>query len=95
MPACKGTAIERTDTAMSDNPDGRRWVAGLNQSVKLIRAGKAKKIYLAIDADRAFKERVQEEVRESGGVAVDMRYSAAEIASFAGIDVDTAILTEY
>ena len=79
---------------MSDSSDGRRSVAGYNQFAKLIRRGKAVKVYLAKDADPVFAMKVRNNVRSSKGVVLDVNFSAAQLAEKAGVDVPTAIVTE-
>jgi ribosomal protein L7Ae-like RNA K-turn-binding protein len=65
---------------------------GLNQSLKLIRAGKAKRVLLAYDADEVFKDKVVNAAAEYG-VPVDMSRSSDELSKFAGIDVPAAVVT--
>ena len=47
---------------MSDSSCGRRRIAGYNQFVKLVRHGKAVKVYLASDADVRFAESIKREL---------------------------------
>lgn len=80
---------------MSDSSDGRSWVIGVNQSLKLIRSGKAKKVILAKDADLMFATKVKEEIKKAGNIEVDSRYTSHQLAEKAGVEVPTAIITEY
>ncbi len=80
---------------MSDSSDGRSWVIGINQSLKLIRSGKAKRVILAKDADTAFSTRVMYELKKAGVLDIDNRYTSRQLAEKAGVDVPTAIITEF
>lgn len=80
---------------MSDGTDGRSRVIGVNQSLKIIRSGKAKKVILAKDADASFINKIKNEIRKVGGVEIDARYDSSQLAQAAGVDVPTAIITEY
>jgi len=80
---------------MSDSSEGRSWVIGVNQSLKLIRSGKAKRVILAKDADVIFASRVKNEVKKAGDIEVDTRYTSHQLAEKAGVDVPTAIITEF
>jgi len=79
---------------MSDG-DGRSWVVGVNESLKLIRSGKAKKVILARDADTSFSSKIINEVKKAGEIRVDTRYTSKQLAKKAGIAVPTAIITEF
>ncbi len=68
---------------------------GFNQSVKLIRQGKASKIYLASDADRMFAAKVKDEIRRVGYIEIDESMSADRLGEMAGIEVPAAIITIY
>ncbi len=81
---------------MQQSSDGGSTMAvGFNQSVKLIRSGKAKKIYLASDADRFFAAKVKDEIRKSGYVETDESMTALRLGEMAGIEVPAAIITIY
>lgn len=73
---------------------GAERVAGLNQSLRLIRQGKARRVYLAGDADRAFAMRVLEALRDAPGCELVLTYTAAELAELAGVEVPTAVIAE-
>jgi ribosomal protein L7Ae-like RNA K-turn-binding protein len=80
---------------MSESSDGRSWVIGVNQSLKLIRSGKAKRVILAKDADAIFVVKVKSAVKKAGDIEVDTRYTSHQLAEKAGVDVPTAIITEF
>ncbi len=75
--------------------DGSTMAVGLNQSVKLIRSGKAQKVYLASDADRFFIAKVKDEIRRAGYVETDESLTAVRLGEMAGIEVPAAIITIY
>ena len=75
--------------------DGSTMAVGLNQSVKLIRSGKAQKVYLASDADRLFIAKVKDEIRKAGSVETDESLTAVRLGEMAGIEVPAAIITIY
>lgn len=79
---------------MADS-DGRSWVAGRNQSLRVIRSGKAKRVILAKDAEASFMAKILNEVRKAGTVELDMSYTSKQLAEKAGVDVPTAIITEF
>ena len=79
---------------MSDSTCPRRRIAGYNQFVKLLRRGKAKKVYLASDADVFFADGVRRELKAHPEVSLDTTKSLSELAQMAGVDVPTAVITE-
>jgi ribosomal protein L7Ae-like RNA K-turn-binding protein len=79
---------------MSDG-DGRSKVIGVNQSLKLIRSGKAKKVILARDAETSFITRILNEIKKAGEVELDTSFTSRQLAEQAGVDVPTAIITEF
>lgn len=79
---------------MSDSSCGRRRVAGYNQFVKLLRRGKAVKVYLANDADVFFAEGVRRELAERKGVVLDTSHSSDDLAAMVKVEVPTAVVTE-
>ena len=79
---------------MSDSTCSRRRVAGYNQFVKLVRRGKAVKVFLANDADYYFSESIKRELEGRVGVLLDEGYTAKELAEMAGVEVPTAVITE-
>ena len=81
---------------MQQSSEGDSTMAvGFNQSVKLIRSGKALKVYLASDADRMFTAKVKDEIRKAGYVETDDSMTALRLGEMAGIDVPAAIITIY
>lgn len=79
---------------MTDS-DGRSWVVGKNQSLRIIRSGKAKKVILAKDAEASFTAKILNEIKKAGVVEIDTSYTSKQLAEKAGIDVPTAIITEF
>ncbi len=79
---------------MSDNPCPRRRIAGYNQFVKLLRRGKAIKVYLANDADVYFADGVKRELKAHPEVLLDNTHTCDDLAAMAGVDVPTAVITE-
>ncbi len=79
---------------MSDSSDSRRSFAGFNQFSKLVRCGKAVKVYLAKDADPMFVRKVKNELSKAKGVSLDTHFNSAQLAEKAGTEVPTAIITE-
>ncbi len=78
---------------MSDSPSCRRRIAGLNQFLKNVRKGKALKVYLANDADGYFAESIKRELKGTN-IELETRYNSADLATMAGVDVPTAVITE-
>ncbi|MEG2004009.1 MAG: ribosomal L7Ae/L30e/S12e/Gadd45 family protein [Clostridia bacterium] len=68
-------------------------VVGINQSIKLIRRNKAKKVYLANDVDELFKKKVMCEIANVYSIEIDTTYSASELAEREGIAVPCSIVT--
>ncbi|MDD5916096.1 MAG: hypothetical protein PUC63_01015 [Clostridiales bacterium] len=79
---------------MQQTGDGSM-IVGFKQSVRLIRSGRARKVFLASDADRIFTAKVKDEIRKSGYVELDVTKTAACLGEMAGIDVPAAIITIY
>lgn len=73
--------------------DDRIWEAGWNRAQKLLRKGLTKTLYLAMDADPAFAERVMHEAQKAG-ISPDQTKTGKELAELAGVDVFTAVLSE-
>jgi len=84
----------KRDWDMTDS-DGRSWVVGRNQSLRIIRAGKAKRVILAKDAEPSFTAKILSEARKAGVVEIDTSYTSKQLAEKAGIAVPTAVITEY
>ncbi len=80
---------------MSEGAEGRSRVVGKNQSLKVIRSGKAKKVMLARDADSCFSRSILEEAKKVGLTDIDITHTSQELAKQAGVEVPTAIITEY
>lgn len=79
---------------MSNSSNGRRRIAGLNQFLKNIRRGNALRVFLASDADTYFAESVKNELKAHPEVELETRYDSDDLATMAGVDVPTAVLTE-
>ncbi|MBE6692628.1 MAG: 50S ribosomal protein L7ae-like protein [Ruminococcaceae bacterium] len=77
-----------------DKTDVRKRVAGYNQFLKLVRRGKAVKVYLASDADTFFKIGVKSELSGKQNLKLDEHYTAKQLAEMAGVEVPTAVITE-
>ena len=78
---------------MSDSSSGRRSVAGYNQFLKLVRRGRAKKVLLACDCDPRFRSAVLAELATHPEIILDQSETASKLASIAGVDVPTAVIT--
>lgn len=74
--------------------DDRIREAGWNRAQKLMRKGMLKKLWLASDADRAFAERVRTEAAKAG-ISPDQSKTGLQLAVMAGVEVYTAVLSEY
>ena len=76
----------------SDNGDIPRenFVAGLKQSVRLLKAGRAAKVLLAYNADSRIAEEISAVCREKG-IVPDASKSMAEIGLLCGIEVGCAV----
>ena len=79
---------------MSDSSCGKKLVAGFNQFSKLVRRGKAVKVYLAKDADIFFINGVRAELSGNNTVELNTEYTCDRLAELAGVEVPTAVLTE-
>ena len=79
---------------MSDSSCEQRRVAGYNQFVKLVRRGKAVKVYLANDADVFFQEGVKRELATRREVVLDTKHSSDDLAAMVNVEVPTAVVTE-
>ena len=64
-------------------------VIGVKQSRKAVREGRAKRVYLACDADPAITEPVAESCR-CAGIPVEAEHTMAQLGRACGIDVPTA-----
>lgn len=79
---------------MSDSSCGGKRVAGYNQFVKLVRRGKAVKVWLASDADSVFAENIRRELALNPQIVLDESRNSKQLAKSAGVDVPTAVITE-
>ncbi|MBQ5838058.1 MAG: hypothetical protein IIW39_05225 [Clostridia bacterium] len=79
---------------MIDSTGPRRRIAGYNQFVKLVRRGKAVKVYLASDADVFFTEGVKRELAGRPEIILDVTHTADDLAAMAKVEVPTAVITE-
>ncbi len=79
---------------MSDSSCGRKRIAGFNQFAKLVRRGKALKVYLANDADLFFVTGVKNELEGNKNVVLDTSFNSEQLAEMAGVEVPTAVITE-
>ncbi len=77
-----------------DKTGDRKRVAGYNQFLKLVRHGKAVKVYLAMDADSYFSMGVKGELSGKHNIKLDENYTSKQLAEMAGVEVPTAVITE-
>ena len=68
--------------------DGK--AVGLNQTKKLLKAGLAETVYIAVDADGHIREEIKA-MCHAGGVKVDETKNMAALGQICGIDVDCAV----
>ena len=68
------------------------FVAGLKQSLKMIQAGKAKKVYLASDADFYLSTKISDACIDKG-TDIEVSYSMSELGKKCKIAVDAAVVT--
>ncbi len=66
-------------------------VIGVKQSRKVLRDGRARKVYLACDADPALTEPIAQTCKEQA-VDVDMDYSLSQLGLACGITVGAAVV---
>lgn len=79
---------------MSDSTGPRRRIAGYNQFIKLVRRGKAVKVYLASDADVFFSDGVKRELDGHPEIILDVTHTSDDLAAMAKVEVPTAVITE-
>lgn len=79
---------------MSDNDPGLRKVAGYNQFIKLVRRGKAKRVFLASDAELLFASNVRRELSAHPEIKLDETHSSLSLAEITGVEVRTFVVTE-
>ncbi len=70
--------------------NGALRVVGVKQSLRALREGRAKKVFLACDADPALTGRVEALCAE---VAVERGYTMTQLGTAAGIAVGAAVVT--
>lgn len=68
--------------------DGK--AVGLNQTKKLLKAGLAETVYIAVDADGHIREEIKAMCR-AGNVKVDETQNMSALGRECGIDVDCAV----
>ncbi len=68
--------------------------AGWNRAQKLLRSGELKRLWLASDAEAYFAERVCAEAAKAG-VSPDRSKTGKELMELAGVNVFTAVVSEY
>ena len=67
-------------------------VIGVKQSRKAVREGRAKRVYLACDADPAITDPVAESCRRAG-IPVEAAHTMAQLGRACGIAVGAAVVT--
>ena len=67
-------------------------VIGVKQSRKAVREGRAKRVYLACDADPAITEPVAVSC-EAAGIPVETEHTMAQLGRACGIAVGAAVVT--
>ena len=68
------------------------YVVGLKQSIKMITAGKAKKVYLACDADFGLSSKISDACQENN-VDIEISLTRAELGRLCKIEVGAAVVT--
>ncbi len=72
---------------------GKTIKAGLKQSLRTIKAGKAKRVYIALDADSYVLRNVIEVAKKHQIDIVEIE-SMKELGKMAGIDIGTAVAVQ-
>jgi len=67
--------------------------AGRNRSLKLLRKGVVRTVWIASDADRLFAEQMTEAARKVG-LEPDRRKTGKQLANMCNVDVFTAVAVE-
>ena len=67
-------------------------VVGLKQSIKAINGGKAKKVYLAADADFFISAKVSDACADNG-VDIEVSFTMEELGKMCKIEVGAAVVT--
>ncbi len=68
------------------------YVAGLKQSLKMIKEGKAAEVYLASDADFILSSKISDACLEKGIQPISS-HTKSELGKICRLDVDTAVVT--
>lgn len=76
---------------MSKDFSSAIFVAGLKQSLKSIKSGKAKKVYLAADADFYISSTISDACAQTG-TDIEVSFSKSELGKFCRIEVDAAVV---
>ncbi len=76
---------------MSKDFGSALFVAGLKQSLKMITSQKAKKVYLAADADFYISSKISDACIETG-TDIEVSFSKAELGKLCKIEVDAAVV---
>lgn len=69
------------------------WKAGLKECTRAIKAGKATKLYVALDADEYVTRTIIKDAQELGVEVVNIG-TMQELGQRAGIDIGTAVAVE-
>lgn len=67
-------------------------VVGLKQSIKAVNGGKAKKVYLASDADFYVSAKISD-ICADNGVDMEVSFTMDELGKMCKIDVGAAVVT--
>ena len=76
---------------MSEKFSSGSYVVGLKQSLKSISAKKAKKVFLASDADFYISSKVSDACADNG-VDIEVSYTLEELGRMCKIDVGAAVV---
>ena len=77
---------------MSQKLNPGSYVVGLKQSIKAINGGRAKKVYLAADADFYISAKVSDACAQNG-VDIEVSFTLEELGKMCKIDVGAAVVT--
>ena len=77
---------------MSEKLSPGSYVVGLKQCIKSISAKKAKKVFLASDADYYISEKVSDACADNG-VDIQVSYTMDELGKMSKIEVGAAVVT--
>lgn len=76
---------------MSKDFSSSAFVAGLKQSLKMINSEKAKKVYLAADADFYISSKISDACAQTG-TDIEVSFSKSELGKLCRIEVDAAVV---